>query len=849
MGVRYPIQRALYGNGNSVVCNADGSVDMFAANGQPVTTHEDRLRVTQGPIEQPGLSGVALSAAGEGRFWFDAGTNHWMYSENHGAATQAFGAASITANTTVNRVPYLSGANTYADSPVSVQSGMVGINLGSVAPPTMFTVGDTLNSTPRGLMSWQASTDANSAHFHLRKSRGTFAAPTVVVTADVMGRIVFSGYDGSAYNESAYIRSTVTGTVAANRVPSKMEFFTSTDAAPSVATVALTLNADQSANFVNTVNATTFVGALTGTASGNLNKTGDTLTGTAGAGFLGFPSQSSNPSTPGSGFVLFAESAGKLAYKRPDGFVRKFDFGSPTADRTITFTDADITVAGTNVAQTFSATQTFSSNSVIVGLQPASDSTTAIRVYKADGSTVILTVDSTNRTLTVTGTSGSSQFRITDSTNSKTRFFLNNNDDLSFLNNAAVRQFTLLSASGSAQVPSGGAFSFSSTTASDGTADTFLTRAAAANLRFGAADAAAPVAQTVSVQNVVAGTSNTAGVDWTFQGSQGTGTGAGGKFVFKGAPAGSTGTAQNALSTLFTIDPATGVTLGSGQMLLPDGSVSNPVIGFSSKTGNGIYHVPATDAVGELSIAIGGVQKYRFRSSLFMLTGPTLAIRNDSGSMTMGSADDVALFRDAANVLALRNGSTAQTLRVSGSYTDSSNRRGVALLGGSSTPSIVAYGIGTQASADGVLTIQNNGATGLGTLALGASTPSTIGSLPTHGQTLSILQAEESLTIAAAATTTTTMQIPANAVVMAVSVRVTTVIPTAATFTVKVGTTTVSTTNISTAAGTTDPGTFAGSFYNSTAQGVTITPNSTPGAATGVVRVTVMYYLVTPPTS
>lgn len=68
----------------------------------------------------------------------------------------------------------------------------------------------------------------------------------------------------------------------------------------------------------------------------------------------------------------------------------------------------------------------------------------------------------------------------------------------------------------------------------------------------------------------------------------------------------------------------------------------------------------------------------------------------------------------------------------------------------------------------------------------------------------------------------------------------------------KVGSTTVSTTNISTAAGTTDPGTLKGSFYNSTTQGVqgvTITPNSTPGAATGVVRVTVTYYLITPPTS
>lgn len=77
--------------------------------------------------------------------------------------------------------------------------------------------------------------------------------------------------------------------------------------------------------------------------------------------------------------------------------------------------------------------------------------------------------------------------------------------------------------------------------------DVILRRSAAANLAFGAANAAAPVAQTISVQNVVAGTSNTAGANWTRDASRGTGTGAGGRHVWRTAPAGSTGTSQNAL--------------------------------------------------------------------------------------------------------------------------------------------------------------------------------------------------------------------------------------------------------------------------------------------------------------
>ena len=75
-----------------------------------------------------------------------------------------------------------------------------------------------------------------------------------------------------------------------------------------------------------------------------------------------------------------------------------------------------------------------------------------------------------------------------------------------------------------------------------------------ATLQLGAADATTPVAQTFSVQSVVAGTSNTAGANFTMAGSRGTGTGAGGSIIFQVAPAGTTGTAQNALSTALTID-------------------------------------------------------------------------------------------------------------------------------------------------------------------------------------------------------------------------------------------------------------------------------------------------------
>lgn len=110
----------------------------------------------------------------------------------------------------------------------------------------------------------------------------------------------------------------------------------------------------------------------------------------------------------------------------------------------------------------------------------------------------------------------------------------------------------------------------------------------------------------------------------------------------------------------------------------------------------------------------------------------------------------------------------------------------------------------------------------------------------------------ELLTIAAAASSTTTMSIPANAVVYAVTVRVTVVIPTAATFTVTGNTSGTEfdvAGGVAVAANTTDVGTALCPYRNGAAQTIRITPNVQPAADTGRVRVTIHYYFIQPHTS
>ena len=194
---------------------------------------------------------------------------------------------------------------------------------------------------------------------------------------------------------------------------------------------------------------------------------------------------------------------------------------------------------------------------------------------------------------------------------------------------------------------------------SNSTVDTILTRRAAANLRLGAADAAAPVAQTLSVQSVVAGTTNTAGANLTITGSQGTGTGAGGSIIFQVAPAGSSGTAQNALATALTIN-------SSQQAIFADGADNAPSIQFAGQANTGLSYL--TNGV---TLTVSGSANFRFTNATLRLRN-TMSFGWSSGNPTIDGSD-VLLFRDAANTLALRNGANAQAFRVYNTFTSATD--------------------------------------------------------------------------------------------------------------------------------------------------------------------------------
>lgn len=131
-----------------------------------------------------------------------------------------------------------------------------------------------------------------------------------------------------------------------------------------------------------------------GGGGGAITPTSVTISGTAGAGFVSYPSQSTAPAAPASGFVKYADASGRMAWRRAsDGFVRtisstltadrvytwpdanttlpivsqQLTLSGPTAARTITLPDANFTVARTDAAQTFSGVQTFGGGAMYIG--------------------------------------------------------------------------------------------------------------------------------------------------------------------------------------------------------------------------------------------------------------------------------------------------------------------------------------------------------------------------------------------------------------------------------------------------------------------------------------------------
>lgn len=259
--------------------------------------------------------------------------------------------------------------------------------------------------------------------------------------------------------------------------------------------------------------------------------------------------------------------------------------------------------------------------------------------------------------------------------------------------------------------------------------DLFLERMAAASLRMGTADAATAVAQTLTVQSVLAGTTDTAGGTFTISGSKSTGTGAAGTIVFQTASAAaSTGSGQNAVATLLTLGPST--VFGTSNVPAFNLVQTWNNASLSSPTAF-LMNVTNTNSTGTPLICdwqIGGVSQFKVSSAgaataaglatatggfssgsnaVMTAGGDTFLRRNAAANWQLGTANAAA---PVAQILSTQGSRSGTDTNVGGA--NMTHRSGIGTGTGTlsslilQSPIAVASGTGAQTSTTG-LTILN----------------------------------------------------------------------------------------------------------------------------------------------
>lgn len=164
-----------------------------------------------------------------------------------------------------------------------------------------------------------------------------------------------------------------------------------------------------------------------------------------------------------------------------------------------------------------------------------------------------------------------------------------------------------------------------------------------------------------------------------------------------------------------TLTPAAGqdVTLASGQLLLPNGSAAAPSLSFAAADTWGFYRT--SDGIAS---AVVGIESVLFTTSGFACpSGNSLSWLAGA----FGAAIDLSVFRDAANVMAQRNGANAQALRVYNTFTDASNYERLKVAWESNVLNLLVQAGGTGASRSMVIGTDNTSSGSLSLQTLGVN--------------------------------------------------------------------------------------------------------------------------------
>lgn len=305
---------------------------------------------------------------------------------------------SITSNTSsINTLNgyFSSGVLKATSVPVGTSSTLGGYKVGSGLAVDGNGVLSATGGTVYSLNNWQTAvfTYSGSNVFTLPQNASRVYRMTVYDT--IQGTVVqvpIANFSFNGTNQVTFVQGT------GSALQSGMKVWIDYDIGTANGTIA---SGTPQVNYVptwDTTQKTAVWKAQIGGTSGNyLPIAGGTLTGTAGAGFIGFPSQSARPAAPASGTINeFTDSLGRRSYENSAGFTRSFDFRNTASDMVFHFqaiaggyTIADSVAVAAKVDKTTMVNgHALSSNITIVPADLAAGTPTQTKFLRDDGTYV-----------------------------------------------------------------------------------------------------------------------------------------------------------------------------------------------------------------------------------------------------------------------------------------------------------------------------------------------------------------------------------------------------------------------------------------------------------------------------
>ncbi len=181
-------------------------------------------------------------------------------------------------------------------------------------------------------------------------ARGTSGTPTAAQAGDTLNFISARGYGTSQFaTSSTGVMQLVAGETFTNTSNATYIAFKTTPTGSVTSAERMRINS--TGNIL--VGTTTDNGTDLVQVNGSLNTISHIISGTAGAGYINFTSQSAAPSTPSSGYRQYADSSGRFAWIGTNGFTRTFDGSANTANRVYTLPDTNGQIATSQMITAF----------------------------------------------------------------------------------------------------------------------------------------------------------------------------------------------------------------------------------------------------------------------------------------------------------------------------------------------------------------------------------------------------------------------------------------------------------------------------------------------------------------